>query len=524
MNRNIILNIDINSVVTPFLNAVMEHPTVTEKDLYPFIDQYIDLISGKPTQLRTLAFDIFCQLSAVDSACMTDYTTYIEKKLAAGSAPADLIPFIYTVYRMNHEFGIEPWDIFMRRCRERGLEAWISVRMNDAHDGILNDEACLADEYVYRAKWRGHAIGERYGYFWKCLDYAHDEVRERMLGYLGEMLTRYDMDGLELDFMREIWCFDYLDNPDCCAIMTDFIRNVRALVRASEEKRGHPITLSVRLPAEIEQCRVWGFDVGAWEQEHLVDHITVTPRWASSDDGMPISEWVSAFPSIRISAGVETLLRVDDLRRSEDDSCAHLDADTVNGLAASYLSQGAESINLYNYFSLPINTPTASTHCNSQPLSYLRTQDILSRCGDIETSLSTPRRHIVMYQDITPEGFTARRPLPCHVTGSAVLTIPTGLIPTGASLELRAAFSEGSPADTEIALNGRVLDGFVPTVQAELTELPTSMILRNGSGIPTGSTLYACSVPADTTFSDIVQTVTFRSGSACITHLELYIH
>ncbi len=522
MNRSIILNIDINSVTVPFLTSVMERPTVKEEDFYPFVDQYIDLISGKPSQLRTIAFCTFCQLSAVDSEYMTDFNTYFDKKIAAGAAPEDLNFHTSAYHRMNREFGIEPWGIFIRRCRARGVEAWVSVRMNDAHD--RDYEECMADTYAYRAKWRDHAIGERYGYFWKCLDYAHDEVRERMLGYLGEMLTRYDMDGLELDFMREIWCFDYLANPDCCAIMTDFIRNVRALVRASEEKRGHPITLSVRLPAEIEQCRVWGFDVGAWEQEHLVDHITVTPRWASSDDGMPISEWVSAFPSIRISAGVETLLRIDDLRRPEDDSCAHLDADTVNGLAASYLSQGAESINLYNYFSLPINTPTASTHCNSQPLSYLRTQDILSRCGDIETSLSTPRRHIVMYQDITPEGFTARRPLPCHVTGSTALTIPTGLIPTGASLELRAAFSEGSPADTEIALNGRLLDGFVPTVQAELTELPTSMILRNGSSIPTGSTLYACSVPADTTFNDIVQTVTFRSESACITHLELYIH
>ncbi|MBO5648446.1 MAG: hypothetical protein J6S76_00865 [Clostridia bacterium] len=524
MNRSLILNIDINSVITPFLTSLMERPAIKEEDFFPFVDQYIDLISGKPSQLRALAFDIFCQLSAVDSAYMTDYSTYVEKKLASGASPADLLPFIYPVYRMNHEFGIEPWNIFMRRCRERGVEAWVSVRMNDAHDGLLNDEECLAEEYVYRARWRGHAIGARYGYFGKCLDYAHDEVRERMLGYLGEMLTRYDTDGLELDFMREIWCFDYLENPNCCAIMTDFIRNVRALVRAAEEKHGHPITLSIRLPAEIEQCRVWGFDVEAWEKEHLVDHITVTPRWSSSDDGMPIHEWVSRFPSIRISAGVETLLRIDDLRRPDDDSCVHLDADTVNGLAASYLSQGAEGIYLFNYFSLPIHTPTSATHGNARPLSYLRTQDILSRCGDIKSVLSSPRRHIVMYQDIVPEGFTARRPLPCRIAGSTELTIPTGEIPAGAKAELRVAFSEGAPENTAIALNGQLLNSFVPSVQAELTELPTSLILRNGSGVPVGSALYACLIPTDITFRDTVQTVSFRAENACITHLELYIY
>lgn len=522
MNRSIILNIDITSVTAPFLYSVMDRPTIKEEDFYPFVDQYIDLTTGKPSQLRVLAFNTFCQLSSVDSKYLTDYSTYFDKKIAAGASPDDLGYYEYAFYRMNREHGIEPWGIFIRRCRERGVEAWVSVRMNDAHDRI--NEEFMADEYAYRAKWRDHAIGERYGYYWKCLDYAHTEVRERMLGYLSEMLDRYDMDGLELDFMREIWCFDYLENPDCSAIMTDFIRTVRSLVCASEEKRGHPITLSVRLPAEIDQCRIWGFDVEAWDKEHLVDHITVTPRWSSSDDGMPIAQWVSRFPSVRISAGVETLLRFDDLHRAEDDSCVHLDADTVNGLAAVYMSQGAESINLYNYFTLPPTVKTASTHCNSLPLTYLRTQDILSRCGDRKTVLSSPRRHIVMYQDIVPEGCSARRPLPCHVTGSAELPVPTGPIPEGARAELRVAFSEGSPDTTVITLNGQTLQPFVPHKQAELTELPTAMVQNDEYGIPDGSTLYACAVPSSAVFRDHAQTVVFCADRACITHLELYIH
>ena len=35
-----------------------------------------------------------------------------------------------------------------------------------------------------------------------------------MLDYIKEQLRRYDPDGLELDFQREITCFDIENRPD----------------------------------------------------------------------------------------------------------------------------------------------------------------------------------------------------------------------------------------------------------------------------------------------------------------------
>lgn len=520
MKKSIILNIDINSVTGPFLHSVLKKPAWKEEDLYPFVDQYLDLNNGKESGLGVLVFNTFCQLSSVDSQYLTTFNTYIEKKLAEGVKPEKLGWYIWPMYSIQKNHDIDPWDVWIRRCRARGCEAWVSIRMNDAHD--RDYEECMMDEYAYRAKWKDHAIGKQYGYYWKCLNYAHDEVRERMLGYLGEQLERYDMDGLELDFMREIWCFDYLNDPECHRIMTQFMRDVRALVSTCEEKRGHKITLSVRLPRDIEQCRVWGFDVQAWADEALVDHITPTPRWSSSDSDMPIAEWVRRFPDIRISAGVETLLRFEDLHRGEDDSVPHLDADTVNGLAAAYYAQGAESINLYNYFTFPQTLSTDSTHMNSLPACYERTQDILSRCSDPETVYSTTRRHIVMYQDIVPEGFERSKPLPCTFRGTAELTVTTGPIREDNTVRLFIAFAGELPEPAKICINGVPCPALTQTVQKELTELPTSMFYRENSGIPDGSTLWSCNAP-ECVWDAQKQHITVSANDACITHLELRV-
>ncbi|MBQ7982999.1 MAG: hypothetical protein IJ302_05490, partial [Clostridia bacterium] len=215
-------------------------------------------------------------------------------------------------------------------------------------------------------------------------------------------------------------------------------------------------------------------------------------------------------------------LRFEDLHRSEDDSTPHLDADTVNGLTAFYLSQGAEGINLYNYFCFPPSVSTASTHSNSLPLSYERTQDILARCSDAETVYSTQRRHIVMYQDIVPEGQERRKPLPCRVSGEAELTVSTGPICEDSSVWLFIAFAGGLPEAVQICTNGVPCDVLTQTVQKELTEQPGSLCYRENSGIPDGSTLWCCEAPK-CVWDAKKQHITVSADNACITHLELRV-
>ena len=455
IEKPIILNIDINTVTCPFLKGIMEKGTVSEKDLYPFIDQYIDAYGTEKTRLGAIALNTFCQFSSTKSQVMTDIFTYTEKKATAGDNVKDKWYEIF--HRINKEFGIEPWGVWVKRCRERGVEPWLSIRMNDAHD--TDYEESLKDEFAFRAKWNGYAIGDKYGYYWKCLDYAEKEVRDHFLDYIKEQLDIFDVDAVELDFMREIYCFKYLENPDCYKIMNGFMRNVKEIVNKSAEKRGHKIKISARLHRDIAENKVFGFDVETWAKEKLVDHITVTPRWSSSDDAMPIKEWKEKFPSVEIAAGTEILLRFADMsvKDSSDNSyIATMDPDIVNGLAANYFSQGADGLYLYNFFLNPLRH-TLLTDITSK---------VLTTCGEKEKILNSPRRHIIMYQEIYPEGFKPYKPLPIKLEGNTAaetVTVHTGFIPDNKEAYLILGFTEGTPSDVEIKVNGAILTDFAPT-------------------------------------------------------------
>ena len=499
-SKGLVLNIDINSEVIPFFSSVVQDKDITEESFYPFVDQYID-VSGKETQVKALAFDIFCQYSTVDSKVFSDYYAIWRRRVENGF-PVNYDAQYKPQSLISKAYGIDPYEVWFRRTRERGLEAWMSVRMNDSHCPD-EDTVFLRSDFFYEARSKGWMIGERYGYRRNCFDYAVPEVRRKMLDYIEEQLERYDVDALELDFLREPTCFDYQNCPDKAEIMNDFVRKVKALADAASLKRGHEIRLTARLMRDIEQNLVYGFDAKTWVEEGLVSHINVSPRWASCDSDMPIAAWKSRFPDARISAGIETLV----LRANKD---AHAAADVVNGLAATYISQGADYIYLYNYFINPRKPESPYTR---------RTLDIIARCGMADTVFSSPRRHIVMYQDIAPSGYKPYRPLPLKVEGAErSVAVNTGYIPSGKSGKLIIGLSEGCPCCVEVSFNGRPCGDFRPTrIYAGAQDEPP---VPNGY-VPENVRLYECSV--ELTDGRDVQEVLFRSRKACVDYIEIVI-
>jgi hypothetical protein len=328
-------------------------------------------------------------------------------------------------------------------------------------------------------------VGGAYGYYRNCFDYAVPEVRRRMLDYMAEQLDRYDVDGLEMDFMREAVCFDYVNRPDKAEIMNGFMRDADRITKAAEKKRGHKIKRIVRLPREIEQCLVYGFDPETWVREGLAEHVNVTPRWESCDNDMPIARWKERMPSAEISAGIETLC----LRN--DGGPAHADADVVNGLAAAYVSQGADAVYLYNYYLNPYRDPT-----NAAAAAYARrTEDVIRRCGSGKTIFSSPRRHIVTFQDIAPAGCARYKPLPLPVGAGDVkeISLPVGRVFPSARAKLILGFSAGSPASVRVSVNGENCTGWSPcTVPAPALDFTPTDAGYAKSGVK----LYGCPIAA----------------------------
>ena len=116
-----------------------------------------------------------------------------------------------------HRQGVDYPARVIQRCRQQGISPWISLRMNDVHE---NDNL---DHPFHAALWRkpelfrqGHP-----GYYARALDYAHPEVREHYQALIAETLARYDIDGLELDFLREPYLFSKGKEQEGRTLLTD---------------------------------------------------------------------------------------------------------------------------------------------------------------------------------------------------------------------------------------------------------------------------------------------------------------
>lgn len=156
----------------------------------------------------------------------------------------------------------------LRRCRQRGLSAALSFRLNDAHHKLQADDPQAARLeavprfYAEHPELRlGRQPGQA-GYAAMLHDWAHPEVREFKFRLIEELCGYGELDGLELDFMRH----PYLFRPGATTgeqrrrIITDFVARVR---RALDAAGGRPRWLGLRLPAHAAAHEALGLDLPA---------------------------------------------------------------------------------------------------------------------------------------------------------------------------------------------------------------------------------------------------------------------
>ncbi|OGV71034.1 MAG: hypothetical protein A3K19_03085 [Lentisphaerae bacterium RIFOXYB12_FULL_65_16] len=294
-----------------------------------------------------------------------------------------------------HQQGIDYPARVIQRCRQRGVSPWITLRMNDCHN---ND---ILDHPFHGTFWQKNPQFFRQGctgYFARCLDYAHPEVRDYYKALIVETLERYDIDGLELDFMREPYLFSAGKEAEGAPILTAWLREVRKLTADTAAKRGHPIRLGVRVPSRPETASAMGLDAVGWAKDGLIDLLVVTPRWATLEFDMPLEQWRELLGSSRVTltGGLEILYRP-----WPGAPATPVSPELATGAAVSVLSRGADAVYLFNYFH-----PTGAWSSIRQAMTSL------------DSLLKLPRRVGVTYRDITAPGEKYSAPLPA--TGTAL--------------------------------------------------------------------------------------------------------
>jgi hypothetical protein len=308
--------------------------------------------------------------------------------------------------------GKNVYVAWIQRSREQGVSPWISMRMNDIHN-VDNEQ-----HPFHSAFWKNHPERRRVGYRFKkwedkALDFGREDVRERALALIREIAELYDMDGLELDWMRFGFHFRPGFEQAGAPLLTAFIREARKILDTAEQKRGHRIQLSARVPSRPETSLGLGMDAAAWAREGLIDLLVVTPFWATAETDMPIEIWKQLLwgTGTKLAAGLELLLRPyhDIIKLMPDNSHVNLlnSIETVRGMAWSYIQRGVDAVYLFNYMA-------EKSDESSGNLSYAIVRE-LGDIVDIEKMRGKSRRHVVTYADTWAPGEPSGKLLPAEL-------------------------------------------------------------------------------------------------------------
>ena len=237
-----------------------------------------------------------------------------------------------TGVRGFEEAGYDLVQVLLDRARERGIEFIAGLRMNDRHGGTESRPFCTEHPEWQLTEFPGG------------MDYKYDGVRQAVLSFVEEFLERYDVDGIELDWMR--WChmFRPSEAESNAPLLTDFMTRMRKLVDHAARKRGRgKLLLGVRIPQTLAECQTLGFDVNAWVQQGMVDYINPSD-FALLDFNIRVEDFVA----LTRGTACKVYPSVIPIVRWGNNTQVH-SAASYRAAADNYYAFGADGVSSYNY-------------------------------------------------------------------------------------------------------------------------------------------------------------------------------
>ncbi len=367
------------------------------------------------------------------------------------------------------EEGHDPPRVVVEESRRRGLDVFYSFRINDIHDSFMPDE--LATFKVDHPEWQ---IGEQnYGgvtSFPTSLNFAVPEVRELKFRVIEELFEKYDFDGLEIDFLRGTPYFLPGTEAANAHLLTELLQRVRTHLNNRATERGRPIQLAVRVDESLKACRLDGFDVPAWIEQGLVDHLIL------GSGVMDIG--VEEFKQLATPRGIF----VYPCLYGWPSKYQPIPEELAAGLALNYWHQGADGIYLFNWF--------PHVHNNSEATGpYMA--GLLKQLGDPQM-LRSERRHWMFAADrgrpqrayqynwlncVLPEMLPTDDALRVTLLVGEDWAKATDLV----SAELRVAVDAVVPDDViEVTLNGQPVTGIKATDDGFVAASLNLKLLKQG--------------------------------------------
>lgn len=462
------------------------------------VDRYVDVLAGAGVSA------LFCNTNAR----RTNYRSKVWQAFWDGYDPkgsddqpflAPLPPARRATYRKLvgnmlevHRQGVDYPARTIQRCRHHGISPWISLRMNDVHENNNLEHPFHTDFWRKPELFRqGHP-----GYYARALDYAHPQVRDHYKALIAETLERYDVAGLELDFLREPYLFSKGKEQEGRRILTEWLHGIRTLANNAAKRRGHAVQLGVRVPSCPDTALALGLDAPAWAKEDLVDLVVAAPRWTTLEFAMPLDKWRELLGNrVTLAGGLEAHYRPNPQTPQSPVTC-----EEATGAAVAVLSSGADVVYLFNYFQ--------HGHPKWPIAEYQRT---LKTFSSLDTLLKHPRRYAVTFRDITVPGESYTAPLPASGTQLS-FTLALGPVP-----------SSGWQAEATIEVGPRRAEDTPPAVSLN----GTAGKLRNNEATKNGNRLLTYALPLTALSGknrDIIAVAASNNNPVKVFRVEVSLH
>ena len=243
-----------------------------------------------------------------------------------------------------------PLEIAVEFAHGNGMELFASVRMNDCHDSFIPGGVTLwkkqHPEFLVDTTGIPHdKDGHPLGLYVTAQDFSHEEVRDRKFEIIKEVCRRYDVDGIDLNYIRHPVFFSPTMQgepvtPEQVEIMTRLMRRIRPLADEQGTRRGRPILVAAIVPDNFELALNVGLDVRTWIKEDLVD--IVIPGLGYAPFSLPVKE----FTDLARQYGVKVYPCIN--RKAPQHVSDEAISEGFRGVATNWYRAGADGIFFWN--------------------------------------------------------------------------------------------------------------------------------------------------------------------------------
>ncbi len=249
-----------------------------------------------------------------------------------------LEPFRHPGLQKWRDQGIDWVGRLIAETRRRNLEVFWNHRISEvdvapagegaAWDGWTHPIKKAHPDWLIKTWWKQG--------LWNL---AAPGLREYTVRVLRELVERYPLDGIQIDFARHVPCLPPGHQWELRDHVTEFMHMVRTMLLDVAGKQKRPILLAAKVPQNLKGCRIDGFDVEAWAREGLVDIFTLGSRTMEVD--------VAAFRRITMGRNIKLQPCFDDHHTT--DAYQYGSIEFLRGVFGNWHQQGADSVYTFNW-------------------------------------------------------------------------------------------------------------------------------------------------------------------------------